>query len=61
MGTLGQMGTRKNKHQDKWVIRANGHWGQIGIRDNRALRACGDWDKWAFGANEHLKANGCMG
>ena len=31
MGTLGQMGTRINMHQDKWIIRANGHWGQISI------------------------------
>ena len=45
MGTLGQMGARKNKQQDKWVIRANGHWGQIGIWYNWALRACEDWDK----------------
>ena len=61
MNTLGQMGTKKNKHQDKWVITANGHWGHIGIWDNWALRACGDWDKWAFGANEHFGANGYMG
>ena len=39
-GHLGQMETRKNMHQDKWVITANGRWEHIGIWDNWALRVC---------------------
>ena len=56
MGNLGLMGTRKNEHQSKSAIEANGHFGTD--------RHWGKWPPgkmstkanghWAIGANEHF-------
>ena len=35
--------------------------GGIGLWDNCALRACGDWDKWAFGGKGILGQRGVLG
>ena len=42
------MGTRKNKHQGKSAIGANGHFGANGY-----FGTDGRWGKWALGENGH--------
>ena len=42
------MGTRKNKHQGKSAIGANGHFGANGY-----FGTDGHWGKWALGENGH--------
>ena len=48
MGILRQMGTRKNEHQGKSAIGANGHFGA-----NEYFGTDGHWGKWALGENGH--------
>ena len=42
------MGTRKNEHQGKSAIGANGHF-----EANRYFGTDGHWGKWALGENGH--------